>query len=197
MYLWYCNPLDLPTNETIFIRNPFSTTSHVTTIGVQPVKSVMTIRGIIPAVVEMNYLSAMIWCVDNYKDNKDVCMKVLYALASCPAVRAQMIASKCVETVFAMEPLFVDEHTFPVLACQMFTSLDEDAMIKERLGGAGIFDFLLAVLNHIENAEATCVAMRLLCEQSEAVEGTTRRRQPPKCVTCCVRSSCARTTRTR
>lgn len=146
----------------------------VVTAGLKLLKSVMTTRGIIPAVVEMNYLSAVIWCADNYKDDKEVCLEVLEvldALATCPAVRAQMIASKCVETVFAMEPLFAEEHTFPVLACQMFANLDENAMIKERLGGAGIFDFLLAVLNHhIESAEATCAALRLLREQSAAVE---------------------------
>ena len=68
-----------------------------------------------------------------------------------------------------------------VLACQMFTNLDEDAMIKERLGGAGIFDFLLAVLNHhIESAEATCAAMRLLREQSEAVEKNHKKAATPE-----------------
>ena len=147
---------------------------EVLTVGLHLLNNVMLTSSIIPAVVEMDYMSALIWCAQNYGHSEEVCLQVVNAmvrLSTCASVRVQMIASHCVEAVFGMTDLFHNNKEFPGLACELFSNLAENASIRERLGGAGLFDFLLELLiDHMEEVDVIRTVLTLVKQQAEATD---------------------------
>ena len=134
---------------SIFRKN--AEEAPVIAAALQLLTSLLKNPEVIPIIVQMDYLGALIWCCDHYQDSQEVCIEVVTVfsiMATYPAVRAEMVAKKCVDAVFKMEELFKENDQFPGIACEFFTNLCDNALINERLGSAGIFDFLLQLLNH-------------------------------------------------
>ena len=147
--------------------------ADVIATGLHLLYNVMLTSSIIPAAVQMGYLSALTWCAESYTDSKEVClwvMQVMVRMATCPSVRAQMIASHCVETVFKMKTLFYDDKEFPGHVCQLLSNLSENPTIKERLaGGVQLFEFMVELLNdHVNDADVIKTVLGLIRQQAEA-----------------------------